>query len=377
MRVIIAIVICFLVTTIACADSGNIKLDEFTYNITYNARMNKVLMTQWNKDANISIFKICDPVDLEVEKLIVLDDFADEVIFIQESNCLLVMADKINEKGHVKNTVLRKVNFETGDVLAEIGFETSWNHVAIGSKQKYAFVYSSYEKGRLYKIDIEDFEVVADIKPHGSCRAMGITLDGNKLYISSGSDIIVPSPSFEESSEGKRYSHGPKQKFYSVSVYDTQDLTHLTDIMTIISSHHLFMLDDGRLVFMGYCSHEKEPSPDMMVVDSETDEIVEILDFGESKIDEVTIDKRHNKIFATTNVKDLINSAFPEYPNYRDTGIVLEVNLDDYSHRFIEVSDKPLVRIIAVPTDTGTRLFCMEKSEDEDSDVFLRYYDVE
>jgi hypothetical protein len=377
MRFIIAIMTILLLTATACADSGTIKLDEFTYNITYNSRMNKVLMTQWNKDANISMFKICNPLDLEVEKLIVLDDFADEVTFIQESNCLLVFADKLNEKGHVKNTELRKVNLETGDVLAEIEIETSWNHMVIDNKQKYAFVYSGYEEGSLYKIDIEDFEVVADIMQFGSCRIMGITLDGNKLYISSGSDIIVPSPSFEESSDGMRYSHGPKQKFYSVSVYDTQDLTHLTDIMTIMSSSHLFILEDGRLVFLGYCYHEQDPSPDMMVVDTQTDEIVEILDFGESMIDEVTIDKRHNKIFATTNMKDLINSPFPEYPNYLDTGTVLEINLDDYSHRFIEVSDKPLVNIIAVPTDTGTRLFCMEKSEDEDADVFLRYYDVE
>jgi len=377
MRWIIATLILIVLSANACADNGTIQLEEFTNRIIYSSELDRVIFIQFNEEIEKSLLKICNPLDFTEEKLIVLDDFIDNIFYLKSSGLLLVFADQSDERGYIESGALRKIDFKTGEILAGIEFDKNFNSLFVDHNQKTAFVYSGYETATLYKIDIEDFEVVADISQRGQCDAIAISLNDRKIYISDKSNFTVPSPNTEESSSGRPYSYGPKQMFYAISVYDTQDLTHLTSIMTIMSSSQLFMLDDGRLFFLGECYHEQDPSPDMMVVDTQTDEIVEILDLGEPMIDEVTIDKRHHKIFATTNMKDLINSPFPEYPNYLDTGIVLEINLDDYSHRFIEVSDKPLVNIIAVPTDTGTRLFCMEKREDEDADVFLRYYDVE
>lgn len=375
MRWFIAALIFLLTAANAYADSGTVKLEEFTYRIIYCSQIDKVLFVQWNEDMKKSLLKICNPLDFKEEKIILLDDFFDNVFLLQSGNCWLIFADHSNEQGYVETGSLRKVDFETGEIIAEIDFDRDFNSLFVDHNQKYAYVYSGHEKGRLYKVDIEDFEIVADIMQFGMCEAMAFSLDDRKIYISDDSDITIPSPSSEKS-PGEFEEYGPKQRFFPVSVYDTQDLTNLTAIMTIMSSDQLFMLDDGRLAFLGYC-FEQDPSPDIMVVDTQTDEIVEILDLGDFVIGDAGIDKRHHKIFATIAQRAEPDPEYPEYPNYQDSGFVLEINLDDYSHRLIEVSDKPLLRITVIPTDTGTRLLCIEKPESENADVFLHYLDVE
>ena len=214
--------------------------------------------------------------------------------------------------------------------------------------------------------------VVADIMQYGMCSSIAFSSDDRKMYISDDSDVTIPSPSSETSS-GEYEEYGPKQRFFPISVYDTQDLSNVTSIMTIIRSDNLFILKDARLISVGDC-YEQEPSPDMMVVDTSTDEIVEILDFGDIKISDSDIDERHHRIYATIALKA---EPDPEYPNYKYSGLILEINLDDYSHRIIDMCNKPLLRITAIPTDTGTRLLCIEKPQSEDADVFFHFLDVE
>ncbi len=387
MRVFIAILIILLSTQNAYADSGSIKLEDFTYNDFFCPQVNKIFFIQHDVELKKSMLKIFDPFELEVEKVILLDDYTDQVDLIQDGKCMLVLGNKIYERSHVENGTLRKVDFVTGEIQAEIVFDRYPRNMVIDNNRKFAFVTGGLNgSGMLYKIDLEKFEVVADIILKDPPEMLAITPDGKKLYVRDESSITIPSPSgVERSSGGYGYS-GTQQMFFPLTVYDTQDLSRISAVMTPIYSEKYFIIDDGRLILPGFCL-ELSPNPNMMVVDTNVvdtnvadthnEEILEILDFGDIMIGYTAIDNRHLKLFATIGQRAGFDPEYPEFPHYELSGTILEVNLKDYSHRLIKICDSKVGQIIAIPTDTGTRLFCIDEPETPDDEIFLHYFDVE
>lgn len=315
-------------------EDGTIVCCGSTYSIFYDSGIGKLLVCCMGFPGSINIV---DPASGDIEGSVLINGNPKSVFSINNGNNLLVLTSGTDHNRETKDSLLSSINISTGQVDAQIIIDNWTTDMVIDSTETYAYVssgldFASYNNNnKLIKYSLPDLTYVLDVSFISECEDIEISPDGEKLF-----------------AQGTR----------SLWTFNTSDLSVVGEkIFLAYRGFNLKMGYDNRLFTSVMDPVFGVDYPVLTVIDTVNNEIINSFNFGLIGIDGMDINPVNHKLYGLVTTKTL---SLPDEDIlfYEHTNMILEMDLNDYTYRFITVGSEPLWEIAVAHENDMNRLFC-------------------
>jgi hypothetical protein len=308
--------------------------------------------------------RVVNPQTLEIIKIFELDGLLKKAIGVDNGNAILALLSEVDGQEMTHDGKLVKIDFNTGEILCEYPFPDRMPLAMVTDcQQNYVYLTVGYEieyedtPPQLYKLGIADLSVVDTAVIGEIAENIEITSDDAKLYTDDGGVQV------RYDFDGFRASN--TEYYYEISVIQTSNLNEITNIELNIPTSRLEMGYDNRL-FVGYCGPEEYNDVALVVIDTNTDQIISSMVFGSDDkegINFMECDPIAHKLYCTTNEYGHWDSELQGYV-HKPSSKILKIDLNNYSHEFVSTGTDPLWQIAALYKPDSCRLFCTADNSD-------------
>jgi len=343
-KIFIALMFIVMMYNISYANEGNIQFGDNYYSI-YGSISNLKLYINtlyYNGDTKLAVI---NAMTLCKEKELAINTIIQGIKSVDNGTSLIILLAECDKVETTEDGALIKMDSENGNILNSIVFDLCPMSMAIDEQNTYAYVTTGIRHdidGKLLKISLDNFQIEREIQFGRTSDSMALTNDGEKLYV--------------KSQEYLGAIEGYDDNFY-VSIFDTSDLSLIGHIPISFLHSNLIMGYDERLYIANRTAVAWEPS--ILVIDTETDHIVETINPACGGIGFMAIDKVNRKLYCTTFPQTYHDLETDEW-YHQASNLILELDLQDYSHRLITVGDSEYWEIAIVNINGNCRLFCGE-----------------
>ncbi len=359
---IFLILIC---SNLAYADS--IVYCDHTYTIFFSPITSKVYLACAGDFSTLDLITF-DPITLTEEHNFYIGGTAESVIPTDGGVNLLLLLSNVDGDTSTNDGVLRKVNAATGTLIP--GYEIEFDDLPLtmidDSNQTFLYVSWGLSKkpATINKIRISDFQVMPESVDYGyKPNSIAITNDNSKLYVIDQLLHISGQPPTE-------------QYYFNIGAFNTEDMSMICEIsIGNIIPVSLQMCYDNRL----FVSH---PVPDhyidseisLIVINTETDEIIENISLGEQGILDIDIDPINQKLYGTIGPRDYYDPELKEYI-WRSSEIIVQFDLTDpsYTPTYFNLGNEGLWDIAIASMPGFSRIFAIAEAVDSE---FVYYMDL-
>ena len=355
-RLILILTIFMILVIPAGSESGNLQYGGCPYSIFYDNETDKILLGNVGSDP--AYVKVIDPETLVVEKSIPIYGNPEGIISICNGSQILALLSNTDLVEETEDGILQKFDYSTGNIIQQLPLNLSPMAMIADSSETYAYVTAGIGGlSTLYKINIDNLQIVDFEEKCGSmCWDIALSPDESKIY-------LIDHKAYKTGIEDPILRYQP-----CIGVFRISDLELIKRIFTVPVLDLLDTDNNGRLFASNATAGEgidgSRLYESLYVIDTNTDEIIRTFLFDDYGIYKIDVDESGQYLYGTVvDVEE--DSAL---------GSLLELNLTDYSYRYIPVADVALLEIAIAPVNGGNRVFCI--SEDE-NDNYIYYKDIE
>jgi len=306
------------------------------HTFVFSSSISKIIMgcTSWPT----MLIKIVDPISTNVESTIdnnFMGNFCTAGVIDNGVNILVLLSETDNNV-NTKEGILYKINYANGNIIDQLQFDSWPTDMAVDNTDAYAYVSSGIdfrEYSEILKIDLDNLNIVDCIEYGKYCDDIEINHNGSKLYA---------------------YDDDTRH----VGVIATSDMTLINNDLSFgVIGLNLKMGYDNRL-FISESSMAYNNMPSIWVIDTSTDEIIHTVIIDHIGIDFIDINPENRKLYGLVYTKTHLDEYSGEYW-FEATNQIIELNLDDYSYRYIIMGNEPLCDIAVAYGNGMNRLFCL------------------
>lgn len=350
-RIIICIIVLGLLTicNVSSTSEGSFSCCQTTYSMFYDSAIDKLLVCCMGWPGSVNIV---DPYYGTIIKQISSTGNPKAAYSVAQGCQLLVLTSELDQNPKTEESQLTLFDISTGQIIDQEPISGWSTDMVIDSFQTYAYVYVGLNPDIygsecwLKKFRISDLTCVLESDIHIECEDLEITPDGTKLYAQSGltSRIIV---------------------------FDTADLSIINDedLKVVYRDFNLKMGYDNRLFVSIGGPYFYNHAHTFYVIDTETDQIIESLDFERNGIDFTDINPITHKLYGLVYTKTSHILELDQYW-YEPTNRIIEIDLDDYSYEYFTLNENKYWNIAVAYQNSMNRIFCRVAVSDT-----IRYID--
>ena len=361
-NIILMVILIIVFSSKAYAEEGSIDICTYnTYDVLYSDETSQLFISCTGE--HFFQLNVFNPVSLALEKTFTIGGLIRKVIPVDGGSSLLVLIGDVDNDEMTEDGVLRKIDFETGITLNEYMIERAPLSFIVDDSQNYAYITHGINPkvtGKVTKVSLFDFIFNSEVEFGEFSFNLALSPDGNKLYVSSIESYPTGAPDYSF--------------FYSVGIFSTSPvLTALSPIVLNIFPDSLVSGTDGNLYIGSSVPSQDEPS--LIVVDMQTDLIIDEVFMDLRGLTQLTFDPVNNMLYAFQSSLEYFPDTGLPYHWFSNIVMQIDVNVPGYPYRLIELNSPDLWLIDVVPIDDpiyNCRIFA---TPDEGPGVY--YIDVE
>ena len=343
----IILLVLMTVSNVSSTSEGSFSCCQTTYSMFYDSAIDKLLVSCMGWPGSVNVV---DPYYCTIDKQISITGDPDATYSVAQGCQLLVLTSELDQNPETEESQLTLFDISTSQIVDQELISGWSTDMVIDSSQTYAYVYVGLNPDIygsecwLKKFRISDLTCVLESDIHIECEDLEITPNGEKLYAQDGSKIIV---------------------------FDTADLSIINDddLYVVYCDFNLKMGYDNRLYVSIGGPYLYNHAHTFYVIDTDTDQIIESLDFERNGVDFTDINPVTHKLYGLVYTQTSHILELDQYW-YEPTNRIIEIDLDDYSFEYFILNENQYWEIAVAYQNNMNRIFCRVVESDT-----IRYID--
>jgi hypothetical protein len=310
---------------------------DYTYKVFSDFNSGKIYLACAGSSQTLEL-KIINPHTFDIERSYPLDGLLQGIVTSTDGLSMYILLVEVDGDENTPDGALRQVSISNGEILKEIVFNTSPLDMAVTKNQAKAFITSmGIDQGQLIAIDLKTFTMTSQVNFGEIPDHAVLTPDDSRLFVKS-EEIFMDLET--------------KNPFWKIGIFSTDDLTWVDTISLPYMPTSLLMTPDGTLLISNAIPYtEYKTDICLTAVNSSDLKTVKVVSFKETGIWEMHLDSSGKKLYCIVSPKNVPEPDTEELV-HAPSGVIVTLNLTDFSHTETKVTDESLWDIAVTGNDT-------------------------
>lgn len=309
---------------------------DYTYKVFSDSKSGKIYLACAGSQQTLEL-KIINPHTFDIERSFPLDGLLQGIVTSADGLSMYMLLVEVDGDEDTPDGALRQVSIASGEILKEVVFKTSPLDMTVTKNQAKAFITGmGIDMGQIIAVDLKTFEITIQVNFGDIPDHLVLTPDNSRMFVKSEEIFIDPE------------TNNP---FWKIGIFST-DLTWVDTLSLPYMPTSLLMTPEGNLLISNAIPYtEYETDVCLTVVNSADLKKVKIVSFKETGIWEMHLDSTGKKLYCIVSPK---NAPEPDSEElvHAPSGVIVTLNLTDYSHTETKVSDESLWDLAVTANDT-------------------------
>jgi hypothetical protein len=339
---IIPIILIMLASTLVTAGYAAPEISkkeycDYTYKVFSDFKSGKIYLACAGSSQTLEL-KIINPHTFDIERSFPLDGLLQGCVTSTDGLSMYMLLVEVDGDENTPDGALRQVSIASGEILKEIAFNTSPLDMAVTKNQTKAFITSmGIDQGQLIAVDLKTFKMTSQVNFGEIPDHAVLATDDSRLFVKSEEIFMDPET---------------KNPFWKIAIFKTDDLSWVDTISLPFMPTSLLMTPDGMLLISNaipYAAYKTDIC--LTVVNASDLKTSKVVSFKETGIWEMHLDSTGKKLYCIVSPK---NAPEPDSEElvHAPSGVIVTLNLTDYSHTETKVADESLWDIAVTGNDT-------------------------